>query len=516
MHASLFLLGSGAALLAACQATPPASLPGDDLTIAITPRIAASRHLAATILPYEAKDIDHLTLVLELAGTPVGAPRTLTKAVDAPLDGHAVTFAHLHKGLVYTVKARAYLADNTPISDDASSQATLSTVAGVDFQDAPTLAAGVPIKLVDQTYDGAYTNAAATAPALVVGDGGFATSAGHAVVVGATTTSWVAGAGSSGNDFNADPRLVQLRKATAITADAAGNVYLADGGNYRILKVDAGGSVSQVFPQGTPAFSLSNPADLALGPNGMLYVADDALHVIYQLDPATGVMQLVAGTPGVAGADDTSLLPLQTGLLNKPGHLVAAGTDPTHFKLYVSDVGNLKLRSVDVTFTLTIPHGALTTVVGDGTSGYADSDDGESPARLAAPAGLALEADGNILMLDEHRLRRYDVGADKLRTLAGAAGNPALADGALAAARFNFPGALAVGGGYVYVADARNHAIRRVDLTAGQVTTLAGTGDAGYHEGPPRAARFNQPNGLARAGNTLYILDSNNNRLRKL
>jgi hypothetical protein len=185
-----------------------------------------------------------------------------------------------------------------------------------------------------------------------------------------------------------------------------------------------------------------------------------------------------------------------------------------NFKLYVADVNNRMIRVIDPAT------GFTSTLVGDGTPGESDSDDLQNPPRLTSPQGLAADANGNLLIMDGgiDRLRRYTFATGKLATLTGLGQAPGYQDGDGPNARFNGATAIASKNDLLYVADTDNQRIRQVDLAASpiKVTTLAGSGVAGYREGAPLGARFYQPRGLAVSGSSLYVLDAGNNRLRKL
>jgi hypothetical protein len=103
--------------------------------------------------------------------------------------------------------------------------------------------------------------------------------------------------------------------------------------------------------------------------------------------------------------------------------------------------------------------------------------------------------------------------------LAGGLGGTGNADGTGGAARFNGPtGVAADGAGNLYITDTQNHTIRKMIVSSGVVTTIAGAaGVAGGTDGRGAAARFNQPMGvlLDGAGN-LFVADSGNNTIRNV
>ena len=84
------------------------------------------------------------------------------------------------------------------------------------------------------------------------------------------------------------------------------------------------------------------------------------------------------------------------------------------------------------------------------------------------------------------------------------------------AAKFDTPMGVALDGKTLYVADRKNHRIRAIDTTSGNVTTIAGSGTAGRNDGKSNKAQFNEPVGIFADGTTLYVVGRRNNNIRKL
>lgn len=196
-------------------------------------------------------------------------------------------------------------------------------------------------------------------------------------------------------------------------------------------------------------------------------------------------------------------------------------------RLLVSDADNHLLRAVSASGTTT--YAGLQVGEDDGNAPIGAYNDGPaSEAAFEHPAGLAIDAQGNVYVADadNNAIRRITKDG-AVSTLAGN-GNVGSGDGAGAAATFNYPSDVAVAkDGTVYVADTLNHAIRRV-APDGKVTTLAGSSQrtveyfpgaveyAGdYQDGPLATAKFNEPSGLALDANgNLYVSDRGNQRIR--
>lgn len=175
------------------------------------------------------------------------------------------------------------------------------------------------------------------------------------------------------------------------------------------------------------------------------------------------------------------------------------------------------LRAVLKPFARTVPDWrAYVTVLGG--TGVAGVVDGPAPgSRFADPYGVAIDADGAVLVADggdSNRIRR--IGRDgAVSTVAG--GAEGFADGAPGTAAFNTPSGIAFDRkGNLYVADTGNHAVRRI-ARDGVVTTIAGDGKPGYADGTGAAARFNGPVGVAvdEHGN-IYVADTYNDRIRRI
>ncbi|MEK6792140.1 MAG: hypothetical protein AABY45_10640 [Deltaproteobacteria bacterium] len=163
----------------------------------------------------------------------------------------------------------------------------------------------------------------------------------------------------------------------------------------------------------------------------------------------------------------------------------------------------------------------LTTVVTTlaGTAGSLGSADGTgSVARFYNPYGIT--TDGTNLYVadsDNHTVRKIVISTGVVTTLAGTAGSLGSADGTGSVARFNYPYGITTDGTNLYVADTFNHTVRKIVISTGVVTTPVGTaGSLGSSDGTGSVARFSYPYGITTDGTNLYVADFSNHTVRKI
>ena len=358
------------------------------------------------------------------------------------------------------------------------------------------------------------------------------------------TTGFLDGPGASARFFR--PAGMWVEKDRVLVADNGNNavraVSIADGSVTTVL-----GAISVGASDGAAADArFFMPQGIAIA-GDVAYVADTDNHTIRTVTISTGAVATLAGAAGQASfADGAS----GDARFNTP---IGVALDDGAHTLYVADSGNHSVRAVDVASgaVTTLPvNGAPgsmfarfntpTGVARDGTHLYvSDSSDhvivavdlatslvsavAGSPriagtsdgtgamARFNAPTGLAADGRGALFVADtlNQAIRRIDLKTNAVTTVAGVIGVPGSGDGAATKAHFTQPGALAVDGlGDLFVADALDYAVRRVDLNAAMVSTVIGTPTVSGVTPGPLPAQLGQPTALALTSDARLLVAS--------
>jgi hypothetical protein len=332
------------------------------------------------------------------------------------------------------------------------------------------------------------------------------------------TVSTVAGTGFFG--FSGDggaATAASLALPTGIALDAAGNLYIADTLNNRIRKVNAAGVITTVAGSSREGFagdgaaatsaSLKEPRAIAVGAEGVLYIADTGNFRIRKVD-ANGVITTLAGT-GTSGFSGDGGAAASASLSTVHGLTVDAAGN-----VFFADSDNHRIRKVSAS-------GTITTVAGNGGIGYSGDGMPATAATLAAPYGVAIDSSGRLFIADASNYRVRLVSADgTIFTYAGTGIYGYSGDGAAAtAASITVPTSVALdAAGNLYLADRDNNRVRRVDTT-GVISTVAGNGTEAFSGDGSRAtaANLNMPHGVAAgADGSIFIADTGNDRIRKV
>ena len=320
----------------------------------------------------------------------------------------------------------------------------------------------------------------------------------------------IAGTGVAGNTGDDGPAiLARLDEPSDIYKDSSGNIYIADTRNHKIRKVDSSGIISTIAGTGDAGNTgddgpatlarLNEPRGVFIDSSGAIYIADTRNHKIRWIN-ASGKIRSIAGTgtSGDAGDGGDALL----ALLNEPSGIFKEGSD-----LYIADTKNHKIRKVDLSTSI------ISTIAGTGDAGNTGDGAAATSARLNEPNNMVFFS-GELYIADtkNHIIRKVDT-SDDISTIVGGG---VLGDGGFAPlARLNEPNGIFKDGTDLYIADTKNHRIRKIDLSTNIITTIAGGGDQDPGDGGPATdAKLNEPSGIFKEGSDLYIADTSKNRIR--
>lgn len=341
-------------------------------------------------------------------------------------------------------------------------------------------------------------------------------------VSGSDTITTIAGNGTPG--FSGDggrATLARLNKPWWVAVDNERNVYIADWANNRVRKVNAAGNITTFAGTGEAGFSgdggpatrarLNAPWGVAVDGRGNVYITDLYNYRVRKVNPG-GTITTFAGTgaPGFSGDGG----PATSAQLTLPYGIAVDRSG----NVYIADHANMRVRKVS-------PQGTITTFAGTGRRGFSGDGGPATRAKLNWPYGVAVDGKRNVYIADYYNNRVRKVSASgRVTTFAGRGpsgptGRFSGDGGPATSARLNKPAGVAVDlQGNVYIVDRNNDRVRKVS-PGGTITTIAGTGRLGFSGdgGPARTAQLLGPFGVAvDAQGNVYIADTGNNRVRRI
>ncbi len=337
--------------------------------------------------------------------------------------------------------------------------------------------------------------------------------------------STIAGTGVLGYNGDGIPATTATFNYPAgVAIDGSGNLYITDMNNCRVRKISKStGLISTIAGTGVTGFSGDGgPATAAqvsnyvigvtLDPAGNIYIADGSDNCLRKITVSTGIITTLAGTGSYSGGYSGDGGPATASQLNYP---VAVAVSTTGF-IYLADCYNHRIRKINVST------GIITTAAGTGVIGSSGDGGPATSAKLNYPAGVACDAAGNVYIGDNgnNKIRKINAATGIITTIAGTGATGSSGDGGPAtSAKLNCPQGVVLGAsGNIYFADGLNYRIRKITVSTGIISKVAGTSMGFSGDGGPAvSAQLNNANGIAvdAAGNS-YMADAANQRIRKV
>ena len=322
----------------------------------------------------------------------------------------------------------------------------------------------------------------------------------------------------------------KLGWVTGVAVDQFRNVYLTDGAANVVRKIDGNGMITTVagsfigFNEINPtpyagdggqatAAHLNVPYATSLDNDGNVIIVDAGNHAIRKIIAATGIITTIAGGgPGWVGysGDGSSA---ENALMWNPQSIAI----DTAGNLYIADTQNNVVRMISRST------GVISTIAGLGPEkpGYSGDNGLAIAASLNNPQGVAVDREGSIYISDNgnHVVRKISGGI--ISTIAGTGATGYSGDGgpALNATFSTLKGLATDNQNNLYIADAANNVIRMIEITTGNIFTVAGDGTVGYSGDGGVANKASLSNPLSIAiddQNNLYIADTDNSVIRKV
>ncbi len=333
------------------------------------------------------------------------------------------------------------------------------------------------------------------------------------LLINAQTITTVAGNGINGDSGNGGIAIsASINRPYGGVFDSKGNFYFVESNSNRVRKTSPCGIIDAVAGTGVAGFSgdsalaataeLNSPRWVATDTHNNIYIADGDNYRIRKIDTA-GIIYTIAGN-GVSAYSGDSGQAISASFIQPSGICIDSLGN-----IYIAD--DARIRKIDTS-------GIITTVAGNGTVGFS-GDSGLATSAEIHAHGIYIDKSGNLFIADFYRIRVVNAITGVINTIAGTGISPYNGDGIPAiSANFNTIGLVWDSIGNIYTADLDNNRVREID-TFGIIHTIAGTGIAGFSGdgGLADTATMYDPSGVAfdPCGN-LLVPCKENFRIRKI
>lgn len=256
--------------------------------------------------------------------------------------------------------------------------------------------------------------------------------------------------------------------------------------------------------------NIGDPFGVEIGPDGALYICEVRNHRVWRMDLKSGQSKVIAGTGQKGYSGDGG--PAAKAELNEPYEVRFDKSG----NMFFVEMQNHLVRRVDAKTSI------ISTVAGTGKAGFGGDGGPATKAQFSSPHSIALDDAGDIYIADiaNHRIRRVDAKTGIVETIAGTGEKKLPVDGQQARGKPMLgPRALFIDRGTLWIALREGHSVWKMDLASGVVSHVAGSGKKGFtgDGGPAKEATFDGPKGIAVGPEGyVFVMDTENHAVRKI